>query len=178
MNHPYPTVEQMRQLATDVGCADSPPGQETFDLLLAGDGSGTTAVSPCGWAVYMFDTTKEKVFAHHGGASGGTNNLAELLPYVHAMHHYENSRPARAETRPIRVVIVSDSEVTVRCGNRVYARNANQAFWAAMDWFETRGYQLRWVHTRRNTTIAGTAADAIAGTIRKAFVSLETPCVK
>jgi ribonuclease HI len=133
------------------------------DLYLLGDGSGTTADKPCGWSVFMFIELTQVVINLGGSTTHGTNNFAELMPYVHALWLYENSRPPGRETR---VCIVSDSEVTVRCGNRVYGRKANAALWAAIDWFEASGYRLTWRHVPRNSNSLNAAADGAAGRFR------------
>lgn len=137
---------------------DLPP----HDLLLVGDGSGTTADRPCGWCCYA--ACDGNVVVHYGGTSHGTNNYAELALFLHALWHFDATAKRQAKTR---VCLVSDSELTVRCGNRQYARNANGALWASADWFETHGYALRWFHVRRNSNPYHTSCDAIAGIVRR-----------
>lgn len=149
-----------------------------FDLLLMGDGSGTQSHLPCGWAVYSYEKSTHSTLRHFGGVNHGTNNLAELAPYVHALWHHHSLRAKTvdfaAKKSAVRVAIVSDSEVIVRCGNGSYAKNSNQAFWAALEWFTTNGYVLQFFHTRRNTNAVGTAADDLAGRVRKTLLQLET----
>ena len=84
-----------------------------FDLLLVGDGSGTVYDRPAGWACVAYERCTGRVVLHAGAASGGTNNFAELVPYVQALwsYHQQHGQPAA----PVRVQVVSDSELTVRC---------------------------------------------------------------
>ncbi len=118
----------------------------TYDYILAGDGSGTTAEKPCGFACLAYDRRSEAVFKFYGDLSHGTNNFAELFPYVHALwHHYGRNELKQ----PTVVRIISDSELTVRCGNGIYARNANGCLWSAIEFFERQGYSIYWNHIYR-----------------------------
>ena len=67
----------------------------------------------------------------------------------------------------MRVQIVSDSELTVRCGNGVYQRKANACLWAAVQWFELNGYLLAWRHVRRNSNAWSALMDSVAGQARR-----------
>ncbi len=147
-----------------------------FDLLLVGDGSGSFVHTPCGWFVTLYERKSGRVREHFGGTNGGTNNYAELMPYMHALwaYHAEHGKEARVRN----VVIVSDSEVTVRCGNRLYERKANLALWAGMDWFESVGYRLHWHHVPRNSNSLSSLADKMAGQIRQLLSTSDgnSPC--
>lgn len=161
------TVDDCEELTTTLGVRD-------YDLLLAGDGSGTTADQSCGWYCTEYVRGKGQVFPHRGGSNRGTNNHAELAPYIHALWAY-HARREKNGGRPLspQVVIVSDSEWAVRCGNRQYDRNANKHLWAVFDWFETQGYRFRWFHVPRNSTPFHALADQEAGRTRKAIAALE-----
>jgi len=137
-----------------------------FDLLLVGDGSGTVYHRPAGWACVAYDRLKRLAVLHTGAVSGGTNNLAELFPYVQALWHHQQNHD-QAVSAPVRVQIVSDSELTVRCGNGRYERRANGSLWAAVDWFEQNGYRLGWRHVRRNSNVWHVLMDRLAGRSRR-----------
>lgn len=104
----------------------------------------------------------------------GTNNFAELIPYVQALWFHDQRRvgAARAD-HAVRVCIVSDSEVTVCCGNGQYARRANGCLWSAVGWFEQCGYRISWHHVRRNTNLFNAFADDVAGILRQ---FIDEPC--
>ena len=140
------------------------------ELLLVGDGSGTVYQQPAGWACVAYDRLKPQVVVHAGGLTCGTNNFAELAPYVQALWHHHQDH-GQAPRVPVEVAIVSDSELTVRCGNRQYSRNANGCLWAAIDWFETRGYRLHWQHVRRASNSWNVWADQAAAYIRSVIVT-------
>lgn len=135
-----------------------------FDYVLLGDGSGTSVGSPCGWACFAVDGGGG-VVAHRGGCSSGTSNLAELMPYVLALWHIQS----KEMFRKLRIAIVSDSELTVRCGNREYEKRANCAFWACIDFYEGLGYDITWKHVKRNTNPIHAECDRIAGIERLRF---------
>jgi ribonuclease HI len=152
---PAEEVVNLAALAEDLKLPD-------FDLLLVGDGSGTVYDRPAGWACAAYDRRKAQAVAHAGGLTCGTNNFAELVPYVQALwfHHQDHEQSPQT---PVAVTIVSDSELTVRCGNKQYARHANGSLWAAVDWFQNNGYELSWRHVRRNSNVWNTWADGSAG---------------
>lgn len=156
------TGKQMADIATQLGLPK-------FDLLLIGDGAGTLYYKPCGWCCHAFFPQTDEVLEHRGGTSGGTNNFAELMPYVHALWHYEAAHASGLITD---VEIVSDSEVTVKCGNKEYTRRANASLWSAIEWFEKNGYRLHWNWVRRNSNPANHRADAVAVETRKAMEKL------
>jgi ribonuclease HI len=143
---------QLEALAAHLGLPE-------FNLLLVGDGSGTVRDRPAGWACVAYHRRSEQVVLHAGATTCGTNNFAELVPFVQAMWSHEQTRAAAAV---VRVSIVSDSELTVRCGNGQYARRANGCLWAAVEWFERNGYRLSWRHVPRNSNAFNTLADRVA----------------
>jgi ribonuclease HI len=161
---PAEALAGLEQLAHDLALPDA-------DLLLVGDGSGSVYNQPAGWACTAYDRRKRRAVLHAGAVSGGTNNFAELAPYVQGLwwHHQDHGQ---APATPVKVVLVSDSEVTVRCGNRVYSRNCNLCLWAGIDWFEEHSYQLSWHHVRRNSNPWSAWADNVAGRMRYAMSRL------
>jgi hypothetical protein len=69
-------------------------------------------------------------------------------------------------TAPVRVQVVSDSELTVRCGNGRYARRANGCLWASIRWFEQNGYEIAWRHVPRNSNAWSALMDGLASRAR------------
>jgi ribonuclease HI len=149
----------LERLAGDLDLAD-------FDLLLVGDGSGTVYDRPAGWACVAYDRRRRQAVIHAGSVTGGTNNFAELAPYIQALWHHDQEHGPAIVT-PVRVQVVSDSELTVRCGAGRYARRANGCLWAAVEWFERHGYRLAWRHVRRNSNAWSAWTDPQAGTARR-----------
>src|SRR5437588_12077519 len=114
---PAEHVAELEALAAGLALPD-------FDLLLVGDGSGSVYHQPAGWACAAYDRLKHQITVHAGALTCGTNNFAELFPYVQALWHHHQDH-GQAPEAPVAVALVSDSEVTVRCGTRQYSRNAN-----------------------------------------------------
>jgi ribonuclease HI len=146
-------------------------GLEPHDLLLLGDGSGTTHREPAGWACIAYDLALKQAVVHAGGLTAGTNNFAELMPFVHALWFHTRQHKDKI-TPGCKVAVVSDSEVTVRCGNRLYSRQANGFLWAGVEWFEQHGYDIKWHHVLRVTDIWNEFSDALAGQSRLAMIKL------
>lgn len=135
------------------------------NLFLVGDGSGTILQNCAGWACIAFDLDKTEVTTLYGSLSCGTNNVAELIPYIQGLYFYESRRNPLAIPKPA-VVIVSDSEVTVKCGNDARRRRSNLAWWAAIEYFERSGYTFTWKHVPRNSNLLSKRCDWIAGLAR------------
>ena len=160
---PPETIPGLEALARALGLAD-------YDLLLVGDGSGTVYHRPAGWACVAHDIRKRQITLHAGAVTAGTNNYAELAPYVQALWHHHQDH-GRDPTLPVRVQVVSDSELTVRCGNGRYARKANACLWASLEWFERHGYCLAWRHVPRNSNAWSAWMDAVGGRVRQMLLA-------
>lgn len=148
-----------------------------FDLLLVGDGSGTICKKSCGWACVAWTPPNNDVVFHNGATSCGTNNFAELFPYVQALWFFEQELRSKSITKRPRVEIISDSEVTVRCGNKIYARSANGCLWASIEYFE-RIFDIHWTHIYRNTNKFSKKCDWLAGGTRVALDKLRNNLFK
>jgi hypothetical protein len=158
---------------------DLPP----FTLLLVGDGSGSVYAEPAGWCCTAYDAVRHQVYVHAGAVTGGSTNFAELMPYLQALYfHHSQEAKARKEDkqRPLIehiVCVVSDSEVTVRCGQGRYLRRANGFLWEAVGWFERNGYTLSWHHARRGSNEWNAFAEGVGEEARRLMAGF-TPTVR
>lgn len=108
-----------------------------------------------------------------GGRTMTTVNRMELSAYTEALsYHYEGVVERKLPHVPYNVVVITDSELTARVGSGVYGRKANGDLWQVVDWFETRGYRIRWVWVPRNSTPYHELADYLAGAARKVLLDL------
>lgn len=137
-----------------------------YDLLLIGDGSGSTSDKPCGWWVTAYNRRAGRVYFQAGATSGGTNNYAEIAPYLQALWHFDTTEPT-----PTKVLIISDSELTIRIGQGRYGRKANLGLWAQIDCYREKGYEINWRHVYRNTNRYSKLADKGANVVRLAIAS-------
>ena len=177
MEHSQNDVVQLDLLAQSLGA-------KPFDLMLVGDGAGSFVHTPCGWFVTLYERASGKVWEHWGGAGGGTNNYAELEPFVFSLWAYRHVLWAYHTGKqdgqgPVvaapRVFCVSDSELTVKCGRRDYARKMNLPLWASIEWFEQKGYRFQWVHVPRNSNRFNEKADLVAKKIRGSMGNVLAP---
>lgn len=154
-----------------------------FSLLLVGDGSGSVYSEPAGWCCTAYDAVRHRAYVHAGAVTGGTNNFAELMPYLQALyfHHTQEAKDCakgRVKEPGVHTVcVLSDSELTVRCGQRRYSREANGFLWEAIAWFERNGYCLTWHHIRRSSIEWNAFADAVADEARRRMAGI-TPDVQ
>lgn len=142
-----------------------------WDLLLFGDGSGGGWNVGGAFTVFLVDKRLPTREVLVGGWSKTTVNRMELGAYTEALSfHYHGLLGGVITTPPYNVWAFTDSELTAKCGSRIYTRKANADLWNTVDWYETRGYRINWRQLPRNTTDFHVAADAAAGKARKALL--------
>jgi len=140
-----------------------------FDLVIVADGSGTTASEPCGFRAYTYWPAVQTVKTFTGAASHGSNNYAELAPFLlvltYAQSLLDNTFPAPRTQH--NVLCVSDSELTVKCASNVYKPSKNMAMWEQLRWYEKNGFNFLWQHVPRNSNPINLACDEFAGKVRR-----------
>lgn len=138
-----------------------------FDVLLVGDGSGTVYNKASGWACWRYLKSNDSLKLHCGAATVGSNNFAELLPYISVLWLDMYEWRASGAPTPRTAVIVTDSELTAKQGTGEYSRNANGILWAGIDYAQSAGYSIIWKHVKRNSNPFNTVCDRNAGKLRK-----------
>jgi ribonuclease HI len=136
------------------------------DIIMMGDGSGTTSDYPCGYSTVIYFKSTDTSWLVWGGFSNGTNNFAELNAYLPALWNIDNMRIEMRLSHPPKILIISDSELTVKCGKNEYARTKNRSLWAVIEHFEKYGWQFNWHHINRLTRIPNKVSDLIANLAR------------
>lgn len=157
-------------------------GITTWDLLLVGDGSGSGWAQGCGWATTLVDRHTHDRWQFVGAMNMGSINLAELMPYLHALtwYHANGGRQRIHELgRPLAVHVITDSQVIYQQGEAVAKLDqplpkVQEAQWAAMRQLTHMGYMLHYHWLERCTTALNWAADLLAGMSRKSLQS-QTP---
>ncbi len=125
-------------------------GVENWDLLLIGDGSGSGAMQPCGWAVALIDRATAIRRLLVGGLSMGSISIAELWPYVMVLDHFDSTirgavhRKSLKQTFSLDVHVFTDSQYIANAGARVASRGKHIALWAGIGYFERAGYNINW----------------------------------
>lgn len=135
-------------------------------LMIVSDGAGNFAYTPFGY--YAGVLVDGDVHEITGGGSHGTNNYAELTPFLHAMSWYASTHDLPTIEK-LNVACVSDSELTVKCAQGLYARNANRGLWAEYDHFKRLGFDFIWRHVPRNSNPINVRADEEAKRMRGLF---------
>lgn len=156
--------ETIKQITNELGLP-------SYDVLLLGDASGTIATKASGWACIYYLPLKNETKLHFGATTLGTNNFAELCPYLNVL--WLDNTLEKVPTVIRRVEIVSDSELSVKCGNREYSRNANLPLWAGFDCLERLGYRIHWNHVPRNSNLANSLCDKVAGQVRSQIEKMQ-----
>lgn len=153
-------------------------GVNDWDLLLVGDGSGNRWNSPCGWACVLVERGRSPHLCY-GGMSVGSNNLAEVMPYLQALTWYHDATrtPKRKRVGLVRVVVVTDSQLVVNHGTTAMDPSKalptrHRAIWAAFREFGRCGYQIEFHYAPRNSSLWNQAADLVASLSRKALKNL------
>lgn len=157
-------------------------GVSRWDLMLIGDGSGSGATFPCGWAVTIIDRTTGTRTMLVGGQNMGSITLAEMLPYLLALQYFDVHMRGVIHAggdrgRPDLVThIFTDSQHVAMAGQGKHARSKYAALWAGMDHFDKNGYKLNWHwlnEGRDNPFLLHHLMDEIAAVGRSRMMEIE-----
>ncbi len=153
-----------------------PRGIHDWDVLLLGDGAGCSWDIGAGWGCVLIDraTMGRKLF--WGAWSSGTVNIAEFMPYLHALMWYDiQYRRERQSAKPgtLKVHVFSDSEVTVNAGNRVHRPKDLSPLWAAWDNLVYKGYSARFHSILRETAGCNILCDELSRFTRQLVQGIE-----
>jgi ribonuclease HI len=119
-----------------------------LDVIIVADGSGTVPSKSGGCAALIWDRRTDETHEIRSALSHSTNNFSELFPFVHALWMIQKTASlARGDS----VGCVSDSQITVKAGQKLYSRSANECLWDAIEYFETGGIRFEWRWVPRNS---------------------------
>ena len=149
---------------------------DDWDMLIVGDGSGTTWEKEMGWGSVLVEkgTFKRPVF--HGGMSSGTNNMAEMMAVLHPLMYLVNSKKG-VKDGGCRVHVVSDSEYVVNGlahVSPVWANKlkVNRELWMAIHMTRRKGLIITGHHVRRDTIALQQLGHELANISRKSQLPL------
>lgn len=112
-----------------------------YRYTIIADGSGSTWGKPCGFGCLILEGNN--ILKYLGGNfTNGTNNFVELFPFIFALNYIDSTNHISLLDGRGKVLCVSDSQITVNCGNRNFSRNTNKFLWNLLDNFENAGYSL------------------------------------
>lgn len=135
-----------------------------YDLVLLGDGSGIRG--PGGWAVIAINNLHDKEKLFLGSVSDTTNNIMELIGYIHALNTYVKDDFHDIHPWKPKVLIVTDSKITKKCGSEEYEPKSNLPFWEMLEPFKNK-FDITFKHIERNSNPYSKFADKVAGKMRK-----------
>ena len=156
-------------------------GEEDWDVLLIGDGSGTDWKNSIGFSCVLIDHFGNYRVPFFGGLNTGTSQLAELLPYMLALTWYKSGpgkqrkeyRKSRQES--VMVHVITDNQNLANWGNRQARRNAYPEFWAVYDYFESSGFSFHWHWMPRTKVGLNRLTDMVAAAMRKLLEGATLP---
>jgi len=148
-------------------------GRPAWDLLLIGDGSGTDWDHPAGWAVTSIDRLSGQRHVQLGSYSNATVNFVEAECYVHALRYDLYTRMNGKIRSPRKVVIFSDSQVTVNTGNGLYKQTYHPDVWLVYDYYRNLGYELKFFQLPRETNPLHSLMDKFSRSCRTTTLDTE-----
>lgn len=120
---------------------------DKWDYVIVGDGSATTWQHEMGWGSCLIERTTGERFDFGGGGNCGTNILAEMLAYVHALFWLVGNRPVQLS----RVHIITDCEHLVKASRGAHSKETHWELWQLFAAFKHRGLRLYWHWVPRDT---------------------------
>ena len=148
---------------------------DDFHVMMVSDGSGNLHNKPCGWWCGFYYKPLQKTKEYYGGCNAGSVNYAELSPFLHTLYVFHSALVKVNLLNSVdewKILLISDSEVTVKCGNKEYQRKSNLPLWAQIDWYAQNGFDLNWKWVKRNTNPVSLKADTISKKIRKSMENI------
>ena len=130
---------------------DFPPYKSDYFVFC--DGSGSSWNKSIGYSSIILDCANLETYYIEGFNSFGTNNYAEILPILLSLSKINSLELLFYKSLyPPEITILSDSLVTVNCGNGIYSTDTNNSeLWAAINYFKTKlNWKIKFIHVPRN----------------------------
>lgn len=151
------------------------------DALLIGDGSGSRADCPGGWAVNVIEMNRETQRPTRGtllvGAQNqGSINFLEAVTYWYGLRHLQYTwgwDKLVTPNNPRYVVIVTDSEWTAKTMSGENRAKVHQDLKLMFDLYRSWGYLLYWHHAPREAVILNNLADLMSAAAREYLLMIE-----
>jgi ribonuclease HI len=147
-------------------------GIEKWDLLLIGDGSGSSWNFECGWGCVSIEHATLARKSWHGAMSAGTVNFAEMMAYLQPLCWYVNRemlrrKKATYQAKVRHIHIITDSQYAKNKGSsKDLLSGRNGALWQVFKQFGAQGMMLHWHWIRRETVALNQFADQLSKTAR------------
>lgn len=150
-------------------------GVPDWDVVIVGDGSGSSRDRAAGWASWSCERAPGRVERWFGAANRGTVNFAEVMAYLQPLTAFSGAEADRREKgrtpRVCRVHVVTDSKYVRDTGaSEASTPLRNVGPWAAIRAFSRQGFLIRWHWIARGTDALNEAADELS---RRARLAIE-----
>lgn len=147
-----------------------------WTYLVVGDGSGTTWEREIGWGVHITEAATLASTELFGAFNRGTNNIAEIMAYFHALLWISEHRKNKGE--PCRVHIITDSQFVANSGNNpqssgIGSKNSYREIWAFFKLLRRRGILIQWHWCGRDILAHNIWAHNWANRARKKLLELK-----
>lgn len=154
---PAQTLEEVLELT---GIEDG-----EWDVLLIGDGSGTSWDKSCGWGVTLITSTNYRN-NYSGSFSNGTNNIAEIMAYMLPLMALSAGEVPLDIKKGCKVFIVTDSQYVANGVNERIPLKTNGEVWAAIQSVRRLGIDLKAVWVGRDEIDLNRLGHSIANKCR------------
>lgn len=131
---PAQTIEEVLELAGI--------DNDDWDVLLIGDGSGTSWEKECGWGVTLITSTHYRN-VYSGAFSHGTNNIAEMMAYLLPLMALTAGEVPIDIKSGCRVRVITDSQYVVNGINQRIPLKNNFELWTAIQAVRRFGIDLK-----------------------------------
>jgi hypothetical protein len=143
-------------------------GIDEWDVLLVGDGSGTTGDRPAGWATISVERRTLERRLWIGAVNRGTVNFAEAMAYLHplnalACREDERRRKGNGRFKRWLVHILTDSSYCAGAGaSRGGSTTKHLGIWTGVESYARQGFILHWHHRGREDVELNRLADRLS----------------
>jgi hypothetical protein len=148
--------------------------------LIIGDGSGSGAEDPCGWACALIDSQKGFRKLFYGAMNVGSITVAEIMPYLQSVIWYskEHGKNRVQELkRQLHVHIVTDNKAVADVGNQ-RNRKMHPELFAVLNVLEQKGYIFHFHHQPRYALDLTVLMDEVCRQARASLLSAYQEALK
>jgi ribonuclease HI len=156
-----PTAKTLEDLLRELGITK-------WDLILVGDGSGSTWQREAGWAVTALEKTRMERKVFYGAMNCATSQIAEIMAYVHPLLWYVDHCSTAHKMRMRHAHVITDSSYVRNQGEKDYRNpGCHELLWSSLSMMSRLGIDLHWHWIPRQSAALNVYADALAGAARK-----------
>jgi hypothetical protein len=139
---------------------------KNWDLLLVGDGSGSSWGKECGWGCVSVENATFDRRVWYGAMNDGTINFAEIMAYLQPLTWYTSQELAKRKkghkVTLKHVHVLTDSAYAANASDSCPATSVNGVIWQVFKQFAAHGIMVQWHWIRRETVELNLFADQLS----------------